>query len=83
MDSDQKLTEILQIVKTERDLNNHRFSQLSHAIHTLDQKMGGVEKRLTDKIDHVYHALSEDIQAIAGDQEKLAHRVKTLERKSA
>lgn len=83
MDTDQKLAEILDIVKSERTVNNARFTQLTGAMQELGKKIDDVEHRLTAKIDRVYDTLSEDLQAFAGDQHKLDRRVKTLERKTA
>ncbi|MBI2981527.1 MAG: hypothetical protein HYY44_04435 [Deltaproteobacteria bacterium] len=90
MSLEQKVDEVLGIVREEHKLNNVRFTQLSTSMIELDKRMkrleSGVsesEKRLDQKIENAFSALSEDVQVFAGDLEKVNHKVNRLERKFA
>lgn len=84
MDDGKKIDEILEIVRTERALNNTRFVQVSTAVQDLREEMRGGIGNLDKKIDHVHATLSEDIQVFAEDLTKLKHhRVDKIERKIA
>jgi len=67
--------ETRELVRDERQLNNSRFTQLSTGVIEVTQKIAQVEKNLSQKIDHVYDCLSADIQAFAGDLERLKRKV--------
>ncbi|MBI4373548.1 MAG: hypothetical protein HY542_01605 [Deltaproteobacteria bacterium] len=90
MSLEQKVDEVLGIVREEHKLNNVRFTQLSTSMIELDKRMkrleSGVsesEKRLDQKIENAFSALSEDVQVFAGDLEKVNHKDNRLERKFA
>ena len=81
MTSEQKIDEILKIVRTERELNNFRFVQVSHSIQTLKQEMSDLKRELKGDINKVFVSLSEDIQAFSGDLNKVKKRVNQSEGK--
>lgn len=83
MASDEKIEEILEIVKEERKLNNSRFTQLSTSLHDLRQEMNGRMNNIESEINKVHTSLSQDIQVFAEDLTKLKRRVDKIERKIA
>ncbi len=90
MDNDKKIDEILTLVRDERHLNNSRFVQLSTGMHEVDLRMSKVAKRIDEvetnlkqEIRQVFSTLSEDVQAFAGDLDKVRRRVDRLEKKIA
>lgn len=83
MAADEKIEEILKIVKEERILNNSRFMQLSAAITDLRKDLTGTRVELKEEIGKVYSTLSQDIQVFAEDLTKVKRRVDKIERKIA
>jgi DNA anti-recombination protein RmuC len=86
MPSDDKIGEILKIVKEERKLNNSRFTQLAASMGDLKQEMrqmNGRMDKLEKDIDKVHVSLSQDIQVFAEDVVKLKRRVDRIERRIA
>lgn len=86
MENDQKIEEILGIVRDERELNNKRFNQLSSTMIDLSKEVKGVKGELVEirkEMDKVYVSLSEDIQALASDMGKTDKRVDRLQKKLA
>jgi tetrahydromethanopterin S-methyltransferase subunit G len=83
MSDDRKIDEILEIVKTERGLNNSRFVQLSTGLHELRQEVNRRMDKLETEINKVHTSLSQDIQAFGEDLYKLKRRVDKIERKIA
>lgn len=79
--NEQKLPSMLHLIATERTINNARHLQTMSALKGLDERIVEVKVQLNEKIDHVYHSLSEDICAIALDGEKVKRRVSALEHK--
>lgn len=101
MGNDQKIDEILSIVRAEqqlnnqryaeltsgmqeeRQLNNQRFTQVVSSMSDLRNEVKSFNVEIKDELNRVYTSLSEDIQAFAGDLDKVKKRVDKLERKIA
>ena len=83
MASDEKIEEILKIVKEERVLNNSRLAQLSTALQDFRQNVNGRMDKLEGEIKKVYTTLTEDTQVFAEDLAKVKRRVDKIERKIA
>jgi len=86
MTTDQKIEEILQLVRDERVLNNARFSQISSGIFSLQQDVMVLKsdvKEVKQEVNHVYMSLSQDIQVFAEDLHKVKKRVDRIEKKIA
>lgn len=90
MGEQSKIDQILELVKSERGLNNDRFTQLSTGLMDLRKEVRSVDKKidtvatdLKQEINRGYIVLSEDVQVFAEDLEKVKTRVAKIERKIA
>ena len=93
MTTDEKLAEVLNIVREmremtieERALNNSRFGQLTMGLSDVRKEVNGVKAEfvaVNAKIDKVYESLSQDIQVFGDDLHQVKRRVTRLEKKLA
>ena len=83
MNNDQKIDEILNLMRTERELNNTRFTQLSSGVKEIRKDVNEIKVELKDEINKVYMTLLEDMSPFATDLKKIEKRVDQLERKRA
>ena len=80
MQDNDKVDEILNLVRQERDLNNTRFGQVSSTLIELTKELKSMKVELKEEIEKVYVTLSEDIQALASDLGKTEKRVDKLQK---
>jgi len=90
MATDEKIAEVLNIVREtremtieERALNNTRFTQLATGLMDVRKEVTELRVDLNAKIDKVYDSLSQDIQVFADDLHHVKRRVTKLEKKFA
>ncbi len=62
------------LVIEERKLNNSRFVQLSTGLHDLRSDFKQLRSEVKEQVDKTYQVLSEDIQAIVADVDRLKRK---------
>ena len=83
MPADQRIDQIINLLKEESSRNDGRFVELKAADEEIKTSIHELRRELKSEINKVYTSLSEDIQVFAQDHEKLQQRVERIERKIA
>ena len=77
MTTDQKIDEVLKIVREQGDRHELRFAQIDARFVEMEARFVG----LNGKLDQFYEALSQDISVFAEDLHQVKRRVTRLEKK--
>ena len=84
MTTDQKIDEVLKLVKEQGQqlllIIQEQGERHERRFDVMEEKLVQVEQRLDAKIDKVFDALSQDIQAFSQDLGRVSRRVSRLEK---